>query len=76
MLGSRFERFFASWRIFEEISMPTRSPVVLATFSKRSPVPQPKSKTNSFPPGLALFRAASIFAFCSSAYWMSYTGAS
>jgi len=71
VLGNLFTRFFASWRIFEEISVPTRSPVDLATCSKRSPVPQPKSKTSSFSPGFVLFRAASIFAFCSSAYWMS-----
>lgn len=69
-LGSFFARFFASWRIFEEISMPTRS-FVLAVCSKRNPVPQPKSKTRSFSPGFVLFRAAFIFAFCSSAYWMS-----
>jgi len=71
VLGNLFARFFASRRIFEEMSMPTRRPVDLATFSKRSPVPQPKSKTSSFSLGFALFRAASIFAFCSSAYWMS-----
>jgi len=50
--------------------MPTRN-LVLATFSKRSPVPQPKSRMSSFSPGFVLFRAASIFAFCSSAYWLS-----
>ena len=71
MLGSRFARFFASLRIFEEMSMPTRSFVDLVTCSKRNPVPQPKSKTSSFPPSFAFFRAVSIFAFCSSAYWMS-----
>ena len=70
MLGSRFARFFASWRIFEEISMPTRS-FVFASCSKRNPVPQPKSKTSSFSPVFVLFRAAFIFAFCSSVYWVS-----
>lgn len=71
MLGNFFARFFASWRIFKEISMPTRSLDDLATFSKRSPVPQPKSRISSFSLGFVLFRAVSIFAFCSSAYWMS-----
>jgi hypothetical protein len=51
--------------------MPTRSPVDLAACSKRSPVPQPKSKTSSFSSGFVLFRATSICAFCSSAYWVS-----
>lgn len=71
MLGNCFARFFASWRIFNEISIPATSLADLATCSKRSPVPQPKSKTSSFSPGFAFFRAASIFAFCSSAYWVS-----
>jgi len=71
VLGNLFARFFASWRIFEEMSMPTRSLVDLAMCQKRSPVPQPKSRTNSFSLGFVLFRAASICAFCSSAYWMS-----
>jgi len=70
VLGNLFARFLASWRIFEEMSMPTRS-FVLATCSKRSPVPQPKSRTSSFSSGFVLFRAASICAFCSSAYWTS-----
>ena len=71
MLGSCFARFFASWRIFEEVSIPATSLADLETCSKRSPVPQPKSRTSLFCLNLVLFRATSIFAFCSSAYWMS-----
>jgi len=35
---------------------------------KRRPVPQPRSRMSWFLLGLVLFRAASIFAFCSSEY--------
>jgi len=69
--GSCFMRFFASWRIFDEISMPTTSLVDLAMCWKRRPVPQPRSKMSWDWLGLVLFRAASIFASCSSEYWAS-----
>jgi len=69
VLGSCFARFLASWRIFDDVSMPTRSLADLATFWKRSPVPQPRSRTSSFSSGFVLFRAVFIFASCSSAYW-------
>ena len=71
MLGSCFMRFFASWRIFDEMSMPTRSLADLATCWKRRPVPHPMSRTSSFWLSFVLFRVTSIFAFCSSAYWVS-----
>jgi len=71
MFGSCFARFFAFLRIFDETSTPTRSLAELATCSKRSPVPQPMSRTSPFWTSFVLFRAAFIFAFCSSEYWMS-----
>ena len=67
-LGSCFVRFFASWRIFDELSIPATSLVDLATCWKRSPVPQPTSRMSSFWLSFVLFRAASILAFCSSEY--------
>jgi len=74
-LGSCFVCFFASSRILGEMSMPTTNLVDLAMCWKRRPVPQPKSKMSWFWLSLVLFRAASIFAFCSSEYWASYDGA-
>ena len=71
MFGSCFARFFAFLRILDEMSTPTRSLAELATCWKRMPVPQPMSRTSPFWPSFVLFRAASIFAFCSSAYWAS-----
>jgi len=71
VLGSCFVCFLASWRIFDEMSMPTTSLVDLAMCWKRRPVPQPMSRTSLFWLGLVLFRTASIFAFCSSEYWVS-----
>lgn len=68
MLGSCFVRFLASWRIFDEMSMPKTSLADSATCRKRSPVPQPTSRTSSFWLSFVLFRAASILAFCSSEY--------
>lgn len=68
MLGSWSVRFLAFWRIFDETSMPMRILADLATCWKRSPVPQPTSKTCSFWLGLVLFTAASILEFCSSEY--------
>ena len=61
-------RFLVSWRIFDEMSMPTTSLADLAMCWKRSPVPQPTSRMSSFWLSFVLFRAASILAFCSSAY--------
>jgi len=51
--------------------VPATSLADLATCWKRSPVPQPRSRMNSFWLSLVLFRAASILAFCSSEYWRS-----
>lgn len=68
MLDSCFVRFFASWRIFDEASIPTTSLADLATCWKRMPVPQPMSRMRSFWLSLVLFNVASICAFCSSEY--------
>ena len=68
MLGSCSVRFFASWRIFDETSMPMTILADLATCWKRRPVPQPTSRTRSFWLSFVLFRAASLLAFCSSEY--------
>jgi len=68
VLGSCSVRFLASRRIFDETSMPMTSLADLATCWKRSPVPQPTSRTYSFWLSFVLFRAASILAFCSSEY--------
>ena len=71
MFGSCSAHFFAFLRILDEMSTPTRSLAELATCSKRSPVPQPMSRTSPFWSSSVLFKAAFIFAFCSSPYWAS-----
>jgi len=69
VFGSCFARFFASWRIFGEVSMPRRSLAELAMYGKRIPVPQPMSKMRAPSLRFVFLRAVSILAFCSSAYW-------
>jgi len=68
VLGSCSVRFFASWRIIDEISTPIRSLADLATCRKSRPVPQPTSRTSPFSLNFVLFRATSILAFCSTEY--------